>query len=243
MIQFHPIFSFLRELRQNNNHEWFEAHRTEYNQAKMIFEDFIQGLIFRFDAIEPLGDLVAKDAIFRINNDMRFTRNKPPYKNHFSAVLAPGGKHSLRLPYYIHIMPVGGSFIAGGVHQPTSSDLQAIRTAIESDPGPIKKVIDAPAFKKYFGSIAGEKLKTAPRGYPVDHPEIELLRYKQYMVHHPLSDEQVLSPEFADFALEIFSAMKPFIDYLQPLAGPQLPSARESPTREKGMKKDRFKKR
>jgi uncharacterized protein (TIGR02453 family) len=209
----------------------------------MIFEDFIQGLIFRFDAIEPLGDLAAKDAIFRINNDMRFTRNKPPYKNHFSAVLAPGGKHSLRLPYYIHIMPDGGSFIAGGVHQPTSADLQTIRTAIESNPGPIKRVIDAPAFKKYFGGIAGEKLKTAPWGYPVDHPEIELLRYKQYVVQHPLSDEDVLDPEFADLALEVFSAMKPFIDYLQPLAGPQMSSARESPKREKWMKKDRFKRR
>jgi uncharacterized protein (TIGR02453 family) len=93
MTQFYSIFSFLRELRQNNNHGWFEAHRAEYNQAKMIFEDFIQGLIFRFDAIESLGDLGAKDAIFRINNGMRFARNKPPYMSYLSAVLAPGGKH------------------------------------------------------------------------------------------------------------------------------------------------------
>ena len=112
MTQFQPIFAFLLDLRQNNNHEWFEAHRTEYDQAKMLFEDFIQGLIFRFDAIEPLGDLAAKDAIFRIHNDMRFAKNKPPYKSHFSAVLAPGGRHSLRLPYYIHIMP--GRITSGG---------------------------------------------------------------------------------------------------------------------------------
>jgi uncharacterized protein (DUF2461 family) len=84
----------------------------------LLFEDFIQGLIFRFDVIESLGDLAAKDAIFRIHNDMRFAKNKPPYKSHFSAVLAPGGRHSLRLPYYIHIMP-GGSLLAGGVHMPT----------------------------------------------------------------------------------------------------------------------------
>ena len=122
MTQFQPIFAFLHDLRQNNNHEWFEAHRPEYDQAKTLFEDFIQGLIFRFDAIEPLGDLAAKDAIFRIHNDMRFAKNKPPYKSHFSAVLAPGGRHSLRLPYYIHIMP-GGSLLAGGVHMPTRSEL------------------------------------------------------------------------------------------------------------------------
>jgi uncharacterized protein (TIGR02453 family) len=140
-------------------------------------------------------------------------------------------------------MPDGGSFIAGGVHRPTSADLQAIRTAIASDPGPIKKVIAATPFEKYFGGIAGEKIKTEPRVYSIDHPEIELLRYKQYMVHHPFIDEEVLSSEFADLALEVFSAMKPFIDYFQPLAGPQMPSAKKSPTREKGMKKDPFKKR
>jgi uncharacterized protein (TIGR02453 family) len=127
--QFPPIFAFLRDLRRNNNHEWFAAHRPEYEEAKALFEDFIQGLIFRFDAIERLCDLAARDAIFRIGNDMRFAKNKPPYKSHFSAVLAPGGRHFLRLPYYIHIMPAG-SFLAGGARMPTSAYLQAIRAAI-----------------------------------------------------------------------------------------------------------------
>ncbi|MGB5100336.1 MAG: DUF2461 domain-containing protein [Methanothrix sp.] len=120
MTQFPPIFAFLQDLRLNYNHQWFAAHRPEYEQARALFQDFIQGLIFRFDAVEPLGDLAARDAIFRIHNDMRFAKNKPPYKSHFSAVLAPGGRHSLRLPYYIHIMP-GGSLLAGGAHKPNSS--------------------------------------------------------------------------------------------------------------------------
>lgn len=229
MAQFQPIFDFLRRLRQNNNHEWFELHRTEYTQARMSFEEFIQGMILRFDAIEPLGDLAAKDAIFRINNNLRFARNMPPYKNHFSAVLAPGGKHSLKLPYYIHIMPDGGSLIAGGAHMPTSADLHAVRTAISRDPGKFRRVIDAPDFRKYFSGISGEKLKTAPRGYDIDDPEIELIRHKQFMVHHSLSDEMVLSPDFADHALEVFAAMKPFLDYLQPLVGPQIRPARVPP--------------
>ena len=235
MTQFQPIFDFLGKLRQNNNHEWFEYHRPEYDQARMLFEEFIQGLIQRFDAVEPLGDLEAKDAIFRINNNLRFARNMPPYKNHFSAVLAPGGKHSLRLPYYIHIMPDGGSLIAGGAHMPTSSDLQAIRSNVASDPVKIRRVIEAPAFRKYFGGISGEKLKTAPRGYAIDDPEIELIRHKQFMVHHSLSDEQVLGPDFADHAMEVFAAMKPFIEYLQPLVGPQIRPARVPPKREEGM--------
>jgi uncharacterized protein (TIGR02453 family) len=235
MTQFQPIFDFLRRLRQNNNHEWFELHRTEYDQARMLFEEFIQGLIFRFDTIEPLGDLAAKDAIFRINNNLRFARNMPPYKNHLSAVLAPGGRHSLQLPYYIHIMPDGGSLIAGGAHMPTSSDLQAIRSAIARDPVKIGRVIEAPAFRKYFAGISGEKLKTAPRGYAVDDPQIELIRHKQFMVHHSLSDEQVLGPDFADHAMAVFAAMKPFLDYLQPLVGPQMRPTRVPPKREEGM--------
>ena len=117
MTQFQPVFAFLHELRQNNNHEWFEAHRPEYDRAKLLFEDFIQDLIFRFDAIEPLGDLAANDAIFRIHNDMRFAKNKPHYKSHFPAVLSPGGRHSLRLPYYIRIM-LAGSLLVGGGHMP-----------------------------------------------------------------------------------------------------------------------------
>ena len=235
MTQLQPIFDFLRRLRQNNNHEWFESHRPEYDQARMLFEEFIQGLIQRFDSIEPLGDLEAKDAIFRINNNLRFARDMPPYKNHFSAVLAPGGKHSLRLPYYIHIMPDGGSLIAGGAHMPISADLQAIRSTIASDPGKIRMVIEAPAFRKYFGDISGEKLKTAPRGYAIDDPEIELIRHKQFMVHHLLNDEQVLSPDFADHAIAVFAAMKPFLDYLQPLVEPQIRPARVPPRREDGI--------
>jgi uncharacterized protein (TIGR02453 family) len=147
----------------------------------------------------------------------------------------------MRLPYYIHIMP-GGSLLAGGVHMPTSADLQAIRSAIAADPDPIKKVIEATEFRKYFGGISGEMLKSAPRGYSPDHPQIELLRHKQFLVLHPLSDEQVLLPDFADHALQVFSAMKPFFDYLQPLVGQQMRPTRNAPKRksETGMKKERF---
>ena len=176
------------------------------------------------------GDLAAKDSIFRIHNDMRFAKNMPPCKSHFSVVLATGGRHSLRLPYYIHIMPAG-SFLAGGLYMPISVDLQAIHAAIADDPGPIKNVIGAPAFRKYFGEVSGEKLKTAPRGYPLNHPKIELLSHKQFLAHHPLSDERVLEPDFAEHALEVLSAMKQFLDYLQPLAGQKMRPAGNAPKR------------
>jgi uncharacterized protein (TIGR02453 family) len=125
---------------------------------------------------------------------------------------------------------------------PTSEDLQAIRTAIVEDPGPILKVIEAPEFHKYFGEVSGEMLKTAPRGYAPNHPQIDLLRHKQFLVVHQLSDERVLEPDFADYALQVFAAMKPFFDYLQPLVGTQMRPARISPKRkrEQGMKTERF---
>jgi uncharacterized protein (DUF2461 family) len=95
-------------------------------------------------------------------------------------------------------------------------------------------VIEVPAFRKYFGGISGEKLKTAPRGYAVDDPQIELIRHTQFMVHHSLSDEQVLAPDFPDYAMAVFAAMKPFLDYLQPLVGPQMRPTRVPPKREEG---------
>jgi uncharacterized protein (TIGR02453 family) len=235
MSPFPPIFAFLHDLRQNNNHEWFAAHRPEYEEARELFLDFIQGLIFRFDDIEPLGGLAAKDAIFRIHNDMRLAKNKPPYKDHFSAVLAPGGRHSLRLPYYIHIMP-GGSLLAGGAHMPTSADLQAIRAAIAENPTPLKRVIEAPEFGKYFGEVSGERLKSAPRGYAANHPQIDWLRLKQFTLVHQLRDEQVQAEDLADYALQVFSAMKPFFDYLQPLVGQQMRPARVLPKKKKNEK-------
>ena len=119
--------------------------------------------------------------------------------------------------------------IAGGAHMPTSPDLQAIRSSIANDPAKIKRVMEAPAFQKYFGGISGEKLKTAPRGYAIDDPEIELIRHKQFMVHHSLSDTEELSPDFAHHAMAVFAAMKPFLDYLQPLVGPQIRPARVPP--------------
>lgn len=122
---------------------------------------------------------------------------------------------------------------------PTSADLQAIRAAIDDDPAPIKKVIEAPEFRKYFGEISGEVLKSAPRGYAPDHPQIDLLRLKQFLVVHHLSDERVLAEDLADYALQVFSAMKPFFDYLQPLVGQQMRPARVSPKRKNEQRKER----
>ncbi len=130
--------------------------------------------------------------------------------------------------------------LASGAHMPTSADLQAIRAAIAKDPTQIKRVIEAPEFRKYFGEISGERLKSAPRGYPPNHPQIDLLRQKQFLAVHQLSDERVLAEDFADYALQVFSAMKPCFDYLQPLVGTQMRPARVSPKRKSEQGVERF---
>ena len=171
-----PTLDFLLALQKHNNKPWFDAHRDAYQEAKQRFEEFVDAFIDEFRSIEDFADLSAKDCLFRINRDVRFSKDKSPYKPNMGASIALGGKHSIRAPYYIHLEPPDKSFLAGGVYMPTPDQLAAIRQAIDRDPEKLKAAITSRPFKKYFGTLSGEKLKTPPRGYASDHPEIELLK-------------------------------------------------------------------
>jgi len=209
-----PTLDFLLALQANNNKPWFQAHRAEYETARQGFEATIDDFIQEFRSIEDFEDLSAKDCVFRIYRDVRFAKDKSPYKPNMGASIALGGKHSLRAPYYIHIEPPGKSFLAGGAYMPTPDQLAAIRRAINRDPSKLKAAVSSNLFRKYFGSLSGEKLKTPPRGYPADHPEIELLKYKQFITGHNLSDKDVLSPHLVARTVEVFAALKPLLDFL-----------------------------
>jgi uncharacterized protein (TIGR02453 family) len=209
-----PALDFLLALQAHNNKPWFQAHRAEYETARQCFEDYVDDFIQEFRAVEDFADLSAKDCVFRIYRDVRFAKDKAPYKPNMGASVALGGKHSLRAPYYIHLEPPGKSFLAGGVYMPTPEQLAAIRRAIDRDPAGLKAVMSRKAFKKYFGSLSGEKLKTPPRGYSGDHPEIELLKYKQFIAGHALTDKDVLSPRLLSHTVEVFAALKPLLDFL-----------------------------
>lgn len=209
-----PTLDFLRALQTHNNKPWFQAHRTEYEAARQAYEDFIDDFIAEFRSIEDFENLSAKDCVFRIYRDVRFAKDKSPYKPNMGASIALGGKHSLRAPYYIHIEPPDRSFLAGGVYMPTPDQLAAIRRTIERDPSGLKAVINGKPFKKYYGSLSGEQLKTPPRGYPADHPEIELLKYKQFITGHALTDKDVLAPRLLARTVEVFTALKPLLDWL-----------------------------
>lgn len=213
-IDLKPTFAFLNGLKENNNKAWFEKNREAYQRAKEGFEVFVDRFIDEFRSVEDFGGLSAKDCTFRINRDIRFSKDKSPYKTNMGAEVARGGRKSGNLGYYFHIAPHGESMIAGGVHMPTPEQLAKIRKAIARDANRLKNIINSKEFIRYFGSMEGEKLKTAPSGYAKDHPEIELLKFKQLLAAHRFADKKVLSPDFLTNTIQAARALKPFLDYL-----------------------------
>jgi uncharacterized protein (TIGR02453 family) len=213
-IDLKPVLAFLSGLEQNNNKPWFEANRAAYETARSAFVSFVDELIGDFGRVEDLKGIAAKDCVMRIYRDMRFSKDKTPYKINMSASIGPGGKKSPRLSYYFHLQPHGESMVAGGLHMPEPAQLNKFRAAIARNARPFKSVITAPSFRKYFGDLSGEKLKSAPQGYDRAHPEIELLRLKEVVAVHHIPDAEVLAPKFRSQVVGAFTAMKPFLDYL-----------------------------
>lgn len=207
---------FLKTLKSNNNRDWFVNNRKLYLEAKENYESFVQALINEIIVFEPImKGLEVSSCVYRINRDIRFSNDKSPYKAHLGAFIVRGGKKNgdRFAGYYFHIEP-GKSIIAGGAYMPPAPWLSAIREKIIDEPEGIKSILADKKFVKYFGKIDGEKLKKAPKGYPPDHPDIELLKYKSYLVFNEVDDETVLKEDFFVHVINVMKAMKPFNDYL-----------------------------
>ena len=215
-----PVLGFLRELAKNNNRPWFEAHRPAYERAKGLFEDFVDELILGLGAIEDMRGVTARDCVMRIYRDIRFSKDKTPYKTGMGASIGQGGKKSYRCHYYLHLQPGDVSMVAGGLHEPESAQINRFRAAISRNPRKFKAIVAHASFKRYFGEIGGEKLKTVPQGYDREHPEIELLRMKEVVAVHHLSDADVQSPGITKHVIKACTAMKPLLDYLGSVVGP-----------------------
>lgn len=207
---------FLAQLSKNNNKEWFDKNRSSYEMAKNNFKGFVEELILNVSKFDSsIKHLEAKDCIFRINRDVRFSKNKEPYKNNFGAILSPGGKKSFSAGYYFQLQP-NASFVAGGVWQPPSPQINAIRQEIDYNAKEFKKIIGSKEFKKYFGGLSTEdKLKSAPKGYDKTHPEIELLKYKSFIAVHNLKDKEVVAEDFIGNITTVFKAMLSFNSFLR----------------------------
>ena len=208
--------TFLSNLKLNNDRDWFARNRKAYDEARNNFEVFVQAIIDEIVEFDPIyKGLEAKSCVFRINRDTRFAHDKSIYKTNFGAFMVRGGKkNGDRFPgYYLHIEPAG-SFIAGGAYMPPAPWLKAIREKIDSHAGELIRIISSKEFGKYFEGLEGEKVKTAPKGYPRDHPHIELLKFKSLIVERPISDRELTSGGCFDLAVSAFRAMKPLHDFL-----------------------------
>ena len=208
--------TFLKRLDRNNNREWLQSHKPDFETAKEDFAKFVEDLIGRIAKFDPkIGGLLPESCTFRIYRDVRFSKDKKPYKTNFGAYLSAGGRKSAAPGYYFHLQP-GHSFLAAGKYHPEPSELLRVRTAIADHPDEFRKILNARNFKKCFGEIHGEKLKTAPKGFPKDHEAIEYLKLKNFLAFMELHDDKfIISKEFPSFVASAFKQTKPLVDFLR----------------------------
>ena len=217
------LLLFLDNLKENNYKEWFHENKPAYQIAKKEFEQFLAHAIAdiaHFD--KSVKNLEPKHCIFRINRDVRFSKDKSPYKTNFGGFIVPGGKNAGFAGYYIHIEP-GNCFLAGGIYMPPPDRLKAVRTEIFENTADFKKIINSKNFKKHFNEITSEgKLKTAPKGFSKDFEDIDLLRHKHYTVIKYIDEKLVVSDKFMDDISEVFKALYPFNSFINEAINYQL---------------------
>lgn len=199
---------FLLTLEKNNSKPWFADHKPEFDKLFGEVKDFFKVVhdeMLQYDSIDLLH-------VHRIYRDVRFSKDKTPYKTYFGLHLGRT-KPMLRGGYYLNIEP-GRSFVGGGFWEPNKEDLLRIRKEIEADDSELREIIAEEQFQKYFGELQGEELKTAPKGFDKEHPAIDLLRKKQYLVMRSFTDKEVLAPNFKEEVIKTFIAMRPLFDYM-----------------------------
>lgn len=199
---------FLKNLEKNNNRDWFENHKHQYLDAKVNVENFIQKVE---DGLNQ-ADVIEMHKLYRIYRDVRFSKDKTPYKTYMSGFFRREGADR-RGGYFFSIQP-GESVVGGGFYGPNKDDLKRIRKEFEADGDGIRKIITAPIFVKTFGELKGSGVKTAPQGFSKDHPNIDLIRKKQFYAMKSFSDNEVLAPDFVDKVLDAYQAVRPFFDYM-----------------------------
>ena len=212
--------SFLKQLSKHNNRDWFAEHKPKYEAARENMIDFAQELLNRLSETDVLEERDGKKALHRIYRDTRFSKDKTPYKRNLSGSFTRDGK-SRRGGYYFQVVPEGlyeddfmsGSVAAGGFYGPERDDLKRIREELAADSSELRAIIADKDFVRVFGELSGDRLKTAPKGFPKDHKNIDLLRYKNFYAYRKFTDAEVLSDQVVDLYLEAFLTVRPFFDY------------------------------
>ncbi len=213
---------FLKNLKQNNNKEWFDKNRTIYESAKLELKDLfadIKSELIVFD--KSIAPLELKNSLFRINKDIRFSKDKTPYKTNIGLYLNAFGKNAMNAGYYLHIEP-NNCFIAGGLYQADAPTLAKIRQEIDYNFNDFKSIITNKNFVKYFGNLSNEnKLVNPPKGYTSDNAAIEYLKLKSFIVIHHCSDADVCSKSFGKYFGKIATQMFPLIQFINTAVSPE----------------------
>ena len=205
-------FDFLNTLQKNNNREWFAEHKDEFLKEQALLEAFADDVLKQLNTQDVIETVSGKKSMYRIYRDTRFSKDKTPYKTHWSGSFKRAGK-SRRGGYYFHIEP-GNSFVAGGFWGPNAEDLKLIRDNLAFDASALREIIQSQSFVSNFGNLKGDQLKTTPKGFDAGHPDIDLLRYKQFILIKKYTDEQVLAQGFPELVVQTFFQMRPFLDYM-----------------------------
>jgi uncharacterized protein (TIGR02453 family) len=212
---------FLNNLKKNNNKAWFDANRKIYEAAKADYIALIDAVIAATAKFDPsIGNLTAKNCIFRINRDVRFSKDKSPYKSNMGASITAGGKKVSAPGYYFHCEP-GQSFAAGGLYMPEAPNLAKIRQELDYNFDEWKKIIGNKTFKKYFtkGVDGVDVLSRPPKGYTEENPALGFLKMKSFIVSRPISDAELGNKNLVKEIASSFAAMKPMLDFLNHALG------------------------
>lgn len=209
---------FLKDLKKNNNKIWFDQHKEKYLEAKTDFELFVKDLLDRMASFEPdIKDLEPKQCTFRINRDIRFSKNKTPYKVSLSAAFNKGGKKSIYAGYYFHLQPGGNSFAGGGLWMPEPQELKKVRQEIDYCLPEFKQLVTSAAFKKHFRELEKDEkqmLKNVPKGYEKDNAAGEYLKMKSFIATRNIADVEISGARFTNEIIQSFKTLMPLIKFI-----------------------------
>ena len=208
---------FLKDLKKNNNKPWFDANRNKYEDAKKDFGEFIQSVIDKHSKKDgSIKELKAKDCLFRINRDIRFSKDKTPYKTNMGASINRGGKKSIFAGYYFHLEP-GESFAGGGIWMPMPPELKKVRQEIDYNLEEFKKIVSSKKFKSVYGELyKGEdaSLVKVPQGFEKDNPAADYLKLKSFLAMKKLTDKDIASKDLEKKVVEAFDALQPLVEFI-----------------------------
>lgn len=208
---------FLSRLGKNNNKTWFDTHREQYEAARIDFSNFIQLVIDDLQKTDTsIAGLTSRECMFRINRDVRFSKDKRPYKENFGAAISAGGRKSIYASYYFHCSP-GNSFIGGGLWMPEPVNLKKVRQEIDYNWNEFQSILKEKSFKKIFGNLykGGDiSLSRVPKGYEEDHPAIEYLKLKSFIAETKITDEELTQSSLHKKTIAAFKALQPLFKFI-----------------------------